>query len=86
MKSCRAKCSEKPCIGSEFLLMRIWKPALDSRSTNKRAFIISEKVNGIVKANTNSLKNTTLIIDSGKTKQNKTIINKRAIKNIFLKV
>ena len=30
----------------------------DRCSTNTSAFIISEKVNGIVKANTNSLKNT----------------------------
>ena len=37
--------------------MRILK-TVDGFSTNKRAFIISEKVYGTVKANTNSLKNT----------------------------
>ena len=34
------------------------KPAVDRCSTNTRAFTIPKKVNEIVKANTNSLKNT----------------------------
>ena len=37
--------------------MRILKPVVDKCSTNTIAYIISEKVNGIVKVNTNSLKN-----------------------------
>ena len=34
------------------------KPVVEGSSTNARAFIISTKVNGIVKANTSTLKNT----------------------------
>ena len=46
----------------------IEKPAVDRRSTNTSDFIISEKVNGIVEENTNSLKTLVnmLIIDSKK--------------------
>ena len=39
-------------------LWEVKKSAVNRCSTNKIAFIISGKVNGIVKANTNSLKTT----------------------------
>ena len=38
------------------MLKRILIPVADRYSTNTRTFIISKKVNGIVKANRNSLK------------------------------
>ena len=68
--------------------LRLWKfkqPVADIRSTNLRAFLIFRKVNGIVKANSNSVKTllNMFIIDS-KEKQQK-LINTWTNKNIFLK-